>query len=359
MMQANYDYVKGRWLAYWNRENHDRPIMSIHAPLGKNTLPDFTVPENISDRWLDAEFAVKNARYAIENTYYAGEALPVYSPNLGPDLIGAVCGCDIKFGESTSWAVHNVENWDAFPEIKLDENNVWWKKIKELTQAAAADAKGDYLVGITDLHPGPDGLVSLRGPENLCIDLVENPEALAKRTGEMFNVYKKMYTGLDEIISPYQEGTVNWMGIWHPEAKWYVLSCDFSCLISRDDFNGLVVPGLLNEMEFLENNMYHLDGPDALHHVDSLLALEKLNGIQWVYGAGQPSARHWLPLLKKIQNAGKCIQVYCEPEDLEEVCEALNPEGLNLVAYVADKQTADDMIKTAEKIYTQKRQGKA
>ena len=50
----------------------------------------------------------------------------------------------------------------------------------ELTKAAVEDGKDKYLVGITDLHPGGDALVSMRGPQNLCYDTFDVPEFLKK-----------------------------------------------------------------------------------------------------------------------------------------------------------------------------------
>ena len=53
------------------------------------------------------------------------------------------------------------------------------------------DAKGDYFVGMTDIHPGADALAALRGPENLCIDLIENPEIIKKMNFEILEYLKK------------------------------------------------------------------------------------------------------------------------------------------------------------------------
>ncbi len=65
------------------------------------------------------------------------------------------------------------------------------KKMLQMTDALVEDARGDYLVGITDLHPGADGLVSLRGPEGLCMDLFDSPDMLLselKPEGVMYYV---------------------------------------------------------------------------------------------------------------------------------------------------------------------------
>lgn len=46
--------------------------------------------------------------------------------------------------------------------------------MEEMTKAAVEDGKGKYFVGVTDLHPGADALVSLRGPQKLCFDVYDN-----------------------------------------------------------------------------------------------------------------------------------------------------------------------------------------
>ena len=109
------------------------------------------------------------------------------------------------------------------------------------------------------------------------------------------------------------------MGLWHPE-KWYVTSCDFICMISQEMFARYILPELREEIDYLQGKtIFHLDGPGALKHLDALLEIENLAGIQWVYGAGQPSARHWLPVLQKIQKAGKRINIGLHPEDTDPV----------------------------------------
>ena len=77
--------------------------------------------------------------------------------------------------------------------------------------------------------------------------------------------------------------------------------------------------------------IYHLDGPGAITHLDSLLGLPNLNGIQWIPGAGARPTVEWIPLLKKIQEAGKLVYVYCTKDNVKQLLDELNPEGLMLV----------------------------
>jgi hypothetical protein len=345
----NYDYLKKLYTDYWNRENHDRPLIHANVTV-ENPKPWIPAPKSLVDCWEDIEYIVASVRRGFENTYFGKDSVPVCNPNLGPDIIGAIAGCGLEYGHGTSWAVHNVTDWSAHPKIEFDENNRWWRKIAEITKAVAEDANGDYLVGITDLHPGSDGLVSLRSPENLCFDLIECPDEVLKRDLELFELYKEVYNRLDAIISPYQEGTINWMSIWHPHKRWYVTGSDFCCMIGKDDFEKFIIPSLMNELDFLEASIFHLDGPGALHHTDRLLEIPNLNGIQWVFGAGQPSGSHWLDLLKKIQGKGKLIQVACNPDEVKVICENLRPEGVQLhINGLKTKDEIDDIMMLAEK----------
>lgn len=354
-MSLDYTKLEKRWAEFWNKENEDRPIMSVFAPKKVTKPEDFQKHQDYRDAWLDVEYQIKHARNSFENTHFLGEALPVFSPNLGPDFLGALCGCDLKFGADTSWSIPCITDYESFPPIKFDENNKWWKKMCELTLAALEDSHGDYLVGITDLHAGADGLVSLRGPENAALDIYDEPEQFKARVNEIFPVFKEVTFRLHNMISAYQKGCINWMGILRTEELWYPTSCDFSCMISPDCFEEFIIPELLEEIEMLPASIYHLDGPGALKHLDRLLKIEKLNGIQWVYGAGQPSARYWIKELKKIQEAGKCIQVECKPEDIVPICENLRPQGVNLICCVDDLESGEAIIKEAERVCRAKR----
>jgi len=361
LYKPDWEKTKQKFEEYWNRENHDRPLVLITGRRQDAKVSAVSEPKNIRDRWLDFEYVLKKARESFENTWFGGEAYPSFNPNLGPDILGAILGCDLEFGENTSWAVHFVDDWNKFSNLKFDEENIWWKKIKELTELAVQDAKGDYFVGITDLHPGMDALVSLRGPENVSTDLYDFPDEVKRANFQVLEVFKEIYDRLYKITTKNLAGTSNWANIWHP-GRWYITSTDFICLISPAMFDEFVLPELEMELEWLEASIFHLDGPGALKHLDRLLELPKLKGIQWVYGAGQPSASHWIPILKKIQEKGRLIQVEVKAGELGVMLEALKPEG---VFYMISndspgsggaftEEEAKDIMKMVEASYVKK-----
>ena len=82
-----------------------------------------------------------------------------------------------------------------------------------------------------------------------------------------------------------------------------------------------------------------MDGPGALVHLDSLLTIEELDGIQWVPGTGQGTTIRWLDVFRKIRDAGKLLQIVNVDtlqmtfDLLEEVVEKLG-SGKGLIALI-------------------------
>ena len=74
-------------------------------------------------------------------------------------------------------------------------------------------------------------------------------------------------------------------------------------------FREAILPSLRREIGHMKYSLFHLDGPGALKHLDALLELDELDAVQWVYGAGAGPAARWLDVYRRIQDAGKGLQI--------------------------------------------------
>jgi hypothetical protein len=92
-----------------------------------------------------------------------------------------------------------------------------------------------------------------------------------------------------------------------------MLQSDFAYMISPDAFRRFVLPDLEACCEAMEHGFYHLDGQGQLVHLDMLLGMERLRGVQWIPGDGQPPASEWPDVLQRILDAGKLCQLYASP----------------------------------------------
>ncbi len=339
--------------AFWNCEALDRIAVMITAPAAGCPQvgamwhkPAFVASEPI-DRILD-EYEKE-----VGHIYWGGLAVPQFCPNFGPDVFSGFLGVSMNYSkqsDSTSWADWHscfLKDYSCISDLQISDGNPLYRKNLELTRLAAERGKGRYIVGNTDLHAGFDSLAVLRGgPDRASMDLIENPEGVQKAMKALFKAWKKVWDDYYGIVKDVQPGTTAWIGIWAP-GKMYPVQNDFSCLVSPKMYREFFLEGLLAEIEYLDYSIYHLDGPEALQHLDILLDIPKLNAIQWVAGARseQEGIGKWIPLYKKIQEKKKAIVVYPKVEEIDLVIENLKPEGLLIAMSCSSEEEAKALMK--------------
>lgn len=332
--------------AFWAREIIDRPVVVMQTP--KQPLPHAApaAREHASWReaWMDTERIVEMAVAAVHNAEFLGDALPIAWPNLGPEVFSAFFGQELEYTADTSWSRPIIEDWNHVEHVRFSEENFYWKKLLGMTDALLEAGRGLFYVGISDLHPGADALAAFRDPMALNTDLLLVPDRVQGLLGQVNRAYFQVFDFYYEKLSAAGQAITGWPGIVSTK-KWYVPSNDFSCMISKKMFDEVFLPGIREECRHLEAAIYHLDGPGALRHLDSLLEIPELNAIQWVYGAGNGRASDWLHVYRRCQEAGKGIQIFAEAGELALFIENLRPEGVWLNINVNGREEADAVLK--------------
>jgi len=320
-----------RFDAWWLGQRLDRPPVSLWVEPGQPAPVPRSSHATLRDRWLDVEFQVESAYAHLQHNPAYGDSVPSFMPNVGPDLVSTLFGAELVFGENTSWCQHTVPElaaWERFIATPPDFNNPYWQAIEDMITLAAGRFGGRFYVAQPDLHGNYDILAGLRGPEDLCLDLVDDPElvrrACTHATGAYLEAYRRSYERLTELCQP----CTTWCSYLHAGPA-YVPSCDFLCLVSREVGEDYIRPAIEQEIAPLERTIFHLDGPQALHQLDMVLRLPGLNAVQWVFGAGHGRAADWLEVYRKVRSAGKAVQVLAEDAaDALTVLRALGPDGV-------------------------------
>ncbi|MGB4480633.1 MAG: hypothetical protein WBI39_06105 [Caldicoprobacterales bacterium] len=345
-LKPDFEKTRERYAAFWEREIIDRPPVSIVLP-AEQTVP---VPQKDykthRERWLDIEFRAEVMAKEMENRIYYGDALPIAWPNMGPEIYSAWCGCGYEFGETTTWSEPCITDWETDADKAVfNPEHPLFKATVDFTNALLEYGKGNFIVGLTDLHPGGDHLAALRDPQQLAIDLIEYPEAVKAKLEESQTEFFKVYDVFYNILREHDMPITSWTPLIH-DGRYYIPSNDFSCMISTEVFNEFFLPGIIEECKFYERSIYHLDGPGALRHLDTLLEIPELDAVQWVCGAGNEGYARWVEVYQKIQKAGKGIQLNITLEELPMVFETLKPEGVwfSHIEGIKDKEVADRVI---------------
>jgi hypothetical protein len=333
--------------AYWHHEALGRPCIAVTAPRPNGEpVPE---PASIEQKWLDFDYRVEAAVISTANTYWGGEAIPMVMPNLGPDVFAAFLGAELQFHETTSWATPFIADWASAPDLEFDPSNKWYQKTLELTRALAEAGEGKFLAGITDIHSGGDALAAMSGQEMLAVGLMDAPDNVRKAMDQVLAAWHPIYDGLFEACRGPELGSISWLRA-HSRGKFSALQCDFCCIISEAMFEEFLLPEISAEAAHLDNSLYHLDGPLAIRHVEALCSIEELDGIQWTPGAGQKPMRDWAPLLKKIQDLGKCVYIGAPCDDVLGIVEQLDPGMLFIVTNARSAEDADALVRAAEDV---------
>lgn len=341
--KLDWQAAEERTSAWWEGEIIDRAVIQVTAPRSDRgvSVQDLEalqegaqIPEGEVTAWFtDPEVVIPRLEQAVDQTFWGGEAFPVVFPVSirMVAILAAYLGCPYRLhgASHTAWAEPIIEEWGERPRFSFDPHNEWWRISKQLLEAGAQRAQGRYYVGLPDLN-GPSEIMSrLRNPQRLAIDLLENGDPVKEALNEVNVAWLRYWQACVGAIHQWSEGYFYWMGIWSDRPS-IDLQSDFSCLISPDMFNEFLLPSIEQQTRWVERTIYHLDGPGAVRHLDALLELPELDGIQWVPGAGAPPMRHWIRLLRRVQAKGKRLVLYCEPDEVETLLAELEPEGVLL-----------------------------
>jgi hypothetical protein len=320
-----------RFEAWWVGEIVDRPPVSLRVKSDRQPKLPAKRHATHRARWLDVEFQAESAIAQMEATNYAGDSFPVFNPNVGPEITAALFGCEIEFGETTSWSkpvVRAPDDWNKILARPADFDNIYWHTVERLTDCAIERCQGRYVVGVPNMHGNYDILAGLRGPQHLCMDLVDCPDLLRHAGRHVAGGYVEAYRRSYQKLSAAGFPSTTWCNYLH-RGPASILGCDFWCMVSEQAARDMIWPDILLEMAPLERSIFHLDGPQALRHLDLLLECRQLNAVQWVFGAGRGPAARWTDVYRRIRQAGKSVELLAESaEDALAVLDVVGARGV-------------------------------
>lgn len=330
-----------RWQAYLAGDIIDRPIVQVTAPRYGQGIP---APSYRMRAFADIDSVIDLALVRAEMTYWGGEAIPSFFPSIGPDEIAVFCGAELRWGDDsgdTNWSAPCVSDWESVLPLRLREDNPLWQHVLALYRRAAERMVGKMLLMPLDLHTNMDLLAALRGPQQLCLDTLDQPEMIDRAMMSARSVFAPLWNAIVEA------GRMNERGYPHGHFSMEgsaVLQCDFSAMIGPSMFRRWVMPALEEEAEIVRHAYYHWDGPDAIKHINDLVASKGLFTLAYVVGDGRGRHTDYLDLHKKVQAGGKATAIYGSPDELKMIHRELRPEKVIYQTWVRSQSEADELL---------------
>lgn len=311
--QSQWDKVKENYRLWWEGKL-DRPIISVVL---KGKDPGRTEPSipllsqaTCTDLSIPASEIIDRIDYELSQNLYLGDSFPYFNMDcFGPGVVAAFLGA--RLDNSTGGVWFHPEEVLPITELhfEYDPNNVWLNRIKEIYYEGMKRWQGQVLMGMTDLGGVLDILSTFRPGENLLFDLYDYPEEVKRLTWELHELWFLFYNELNEILQPINPGYSHWAQIYSDKPS-YIPQCDFSYMISPEMFDEFCKPELEATCRRLDRSFYHLDGIGQLPHLDSILDIDDLDGVQWVPGDGKPPQSQWPEVYVKIHRSGKKSQIW-------------------------------------------------
>lgn len=318
-------FSKERWSeteknysAWWKGEL-GRPLFKVtvkHAFEPEREKPPVPLlsQKTCHDFQYSAEELIDALDYELSQSEFLGDAFPfVNMAAFGPGSLAGFCGARMDNSTGSVWYFPEERKEIQDIHIQYDRENKWVKRIKDIYRAGQKKWGGMVLMSMPDLGGPQDVAAIFADSTELMCQLMDEPEEVHRLQTEVYQAFQEAYEDLNSVLKPLNPGYSDWGGLYSKDPS-YILQDDFAYMISPQMFAEFGLPDIRKFSKYFTNTIYHLDGIGNLNHLDYLLK-EDINAVQWVYGAGQPGARHWMEIYEKIYNAGKGIEVIGDLDD--------------------------------------------
>lgn len=356
MWKTNWEETKRHFIDWWKQEG--LVIGSWQAPATARCIheeveppPDpVTVEELCTNPGLRARWN----HWELSRSVFPADTLPKATTDIGPGSLALLLGSEPGFSPETVWFKPSFQDHPSpedLPPLAFDPANRWWQVTEATLRACAELGRGKYLVGCPDLVENIDILSALRDPQTFLFDLIERPEWVERCVHEINQAWFAAYDRIYEIIRDEDGGSAfGAFCLWGP-GRTAKVQCDAAAMISPAMFDRFVLPGLTEQCEWLDFSMYHLDGTQAICHLDSLLQIEELDAIEWTPQSGIETGGHarWHEMYARILAAGKSVQILTvTPEEVRPLLDRIGGKGVYLMPEIHGEADADTYLELVE-----------
>lgn len=348
---ADQKRAEQEWSRWW-QQTTDRPLISAECIPEDHSCDLGTIYRHLSsyERATSAQVILEEVRQELRKVEYLQDAFPRWWPNFGPGILAGTLGSDVEATVDSTW-------FGPIPEASLERitgrtclTDDWNSRIEEVTRAAIDTLGQKTLIGYTDIGGCLDILASLYGSVETLMAMNDEPEKVLESLEVIRKEWRLLFERQERLLG---SSASDWRGSWLPimaPGATYPIQCDLSIMISESMFETFVVPEIEELCSIMPYAFYHLDGPGAVRHLDRLLSIENLKGIQWVPGAGEPQAEQWTDLIARIRDAGKLVQVYVSPQGAVEICERIGGESIVMALGVGGLPTVREAEEALEQL---------
>ncbi len=338
------DFSEERWTEVaedarlWWAGELGRPLIQIRLTGRDPGRPEPPIPAysraTTAYRWdeYSAEQIIDRHDWDLSRVEFLGDAFPRFWSDFGPGALATMIGGEAEIATGTVWFHPPERKEPAELSFRYDPDCDVARRLRSLYRAGVERWGDAVQLAMTDLGGAVDVLSTFRPSETLLLDLYDCPDEVERLTWEVHEAWWAAWGDFERIRRPGNRGYSAWSQIYSPD-PYYMLQCDFAYMIGPEMFDRFVRPEIAACCGKLVNGFYHLDGVGQLAHLDSLLRINDLAGVQWVPGDGQPPQPEWPDVYRRLIDAGVKTQTWGDFDTLDRFAETL-PTVENMVIFL-------------------------
>lgn len=225
------------------------------------------------------------------------DLLPAFAPSFGIAEHSAYLGGEVIIEAETSYHKPFIKEWSDTERLKLDINNVWFKRLMDAFDYVNKKSGGRY---ITKLRGGcsPTELMSYIRGNDIFTDFYEYPEETHNLLEFCLKAEKWFIEKQKEKAGDFYGGYMTGHSVWLEGNSFGHISEDWSVMCSPDTYERYGKPYTKRIIEDYDNVLMHLHsiGTQCLPNIVSL------NKLTYIQISSDPNSKRAIEIYKSYSD---------------------------------------------------------
>jgi hypothetical protein len=328
---------------FWNRESGRPPVGiapdRVWSPLGFLREP-----------LRQAHLAPADVTRAVARTDYedcapsrrvlSDDWMPFSAAWRAVPWLEAMCGCPVHTAGGSLAPDPAVASLEALATASIPAREDWFERLRASTAEIAATLPEDCWLSPSILRGCADVLAAMRGINNFCLDLHDDPALLRSAAARVNALHARVLEMHFGLVQPKLGGYGHIFGYWAPGPT----------TVLQEDAMGLCAPAIFRDLfQSHTAELVRRFGPYVLFHLHStgfrhyryVLDIPGIAGLELTVEANGPRLAAMVPALREILERSRLIlMVDAHFEDLPAALRALPHEGLYVL--ISDRFIPDE-----------------
>ncbi len=339
-----------RYLAFWNREPVDRPLVGFTFktwfPM-REYRPSLSWEEKgveyLSLDMIDPnEFADDEECILKEGELTGDDIFRGAAPSHVVPWLEAMLGCPMRILPGSILAVERELPLAHLETIRLNSEDPWYRKYMEFADVLVKRSAGRYPVGHGMLAGPADLAGSLRGHTQSIVDLLESPEQAGRALRRMAEIFCEITDAIWARLPRFCGGyfDAQYM-LWSP-GPMIRMQEDATALYSPTMYRRYLQPIDRDIARRYPNCFMHLHST-SMFILDLILQIEELGCLEINNDIAGPPLEEMLPYFRMVQQAGRSLVIRgsFSPDELKFLADSLDPRGLYFFIMVQSMEEID------------------